>query len=196
MATNSTVLCVMPDMDSRAPRMAAALPTEADGGAPRVSVIMIFLDGEDFIVEAIESVIAQSFTNWELLLVDDGSGPRASEIARDYATRDPQRVRYLEHPDHANRGMSATRNLGIRHAHGEHIAFIDADDVWLPSKLMDQIALLEQEPQVGMVCGTVIYWRSWSSGVDRAFPTGHRQDVVIEPPEASLHLPREGTRRI
>jgi glycosyltransferase involved in cell wall biosynthesis len=156
--------------------------------SPRVSVITIFLDGESFLAEAIESVIAQTFVSWELLLVDDGSGPAAATIAKSYAARYPKRIRYLEHPGHMNRGMSAARNLGIRYARGELIAFIDADDVWLPSKLADHVTILDAHPEVGMVCGTAIYWNSWSNGQDDIKPTGHRQDNVIYPPDAAVAL--------
>ncbi len=82
--------------------------------------------------------------------------------------------------------MSATRNLGIRHARGELIAFIDADDIWLPGKLAEHVALLDRHPEVGMVCGTTVYWYSWSGGEDNVMLTGERQDVVIYPPEAGL----------
>ena len=154
----------------------------------RVSVITIFLDGEAFLAEAIESVIAQTYTQWELLLVDDGSASPATAVAREYSERYPGKVRYLEHPGHVNRGMSASRNLGVRHATGEFIAFIDADDVWLPSKLSDHLAILDAHPEVAMVCGAVIYWKSWSNGEDVVTPTGSRQDAVVHPPEASLSL--------
>jgi glycosyltransferase involved in cell wall biosynthesis len=155
---------------------------------PRVSVIAAFLNGEQFLAEAIESVITQSFDSWEFLLVDDGSGPAATAIAKEYATRYSNKIRYLEHPRHINRGVCATRNLGIQHARGEYIAFIDADDFWLPSKLVDQVAILDAYPEVGMVCGAVIYWNSWSSGKDIVHPTGHKQNVVVPPPEAALAL--------
>jgi glycosyltransferase involved in cell wall biosynthesis len=160
---------------------------------PRVSVITIFFNGEAFLAEAIESVIAQSFNDWELLLVDDGSGPAATAIAKEYSARHPEKIRYHEHPSHVNRGMSATRNLGIRHARGEYIAFIDADDVWSPSKLSHQLAVLDAHPEVGMVCGAVTYWNSWSAGRDVSRQTGHRQDVVVHPPEATLALYPLGT---
>ena len=160
-----------------------------DAVSPRVSATIIFLDGEAFLAEAIESVIAQTYSNWELFLVDDGSGPAATAIAKEYATRYPGRIIYLEHPNHANRGRSAARNLGIRHARGELLAFLDADDVWTSSKLADHVAFLDANPEVGMVCGTTIYWRSWSdNGRDDIVPTGHRQDVVIYPPDAALEL--------
>src|SRR5713226_10047705 len=93
-----------------------------------VSVIMIFLDEEKFIREAIESVFPQTYDNWELLLVDDGSTAGSTDIARRYAEQHPGKVRYLDHEGHRNRGMSASRNLGIRHARGDYIAFLDADD--------------------------------------------------------------------
>jgi glycosyltransferase involved in cell wall biosynthesis len=154
---------------------------------PRVSAIIIFLDGEAFLAEAIESVIAQTYQDWELLLVDDGSGPAATAIAKDYAARYQGQIRYLEHPNHANRGMSAARNLGIRHARGEYLAFLDGDDVWLPTKLADHVALLDAHSEVGMVCGATIYWHSWSGGEDRIEQTGRLQDIVIHPPDAALN---------
>ncbi|MDJ0799822.1 MAG: glycosyltransferase family 2 protein, partial [Calothrix sp. MO_167.B12] len=96
-----------------------------------ISCIIIFFNaGEQFFIEAIESVFAQTYENWELLLVDDGSTDGSTEIALRYAQKYPEKVRYLEHKEHQNRGMSATRNLGIRHAKGEYITFLDADDVW------------------------------------------------------------------
>jgi glycosyltransferase involved in cell wall biosynthesis len=157
-------------------------------GRPRVSVVTIFLNAEKFMIESIESVLAQTFDDWEYLLVDDGSNDSSSATAKDYARRYPGKIYYLEHDGHTNRGMSAARNLGIQHARGEYIAFIDSDDVWATSKLADQVAFLDTHPDVGMVCGTVIHWSSWSTGKDIEVPTGHRQDVTIYPPEASLVL--------
>jgi glycosyltransferase involved in cell wall biosynthesis len=86
---------------------------------PRVSVIAIFFNEERFLAEAVESVLAQDFADRELLLVDDGSSDAITRIAQDYALRHPGKVRYLEHAGHANRGMSATRNLGLSQARGE-----------------------------------------------------------------------------
>jgi glycosyltransferase involved in cell wall biosynthesis len=156
--------------------------------APRVSVIIIFYNAARYFVEAIETVVQQSFEDWELLLVDDGSSDESTKIARDYAARSPGRIRYLEHPGHSNRGMSATRNLGIRHARGELIAFNDADDVWARTKLAEQVAIMDAHPEVGMVCGTVRYWKAWAGGTDVITPTGHALDRVVAPPEAALQL--------
>lgn len=155
---------------------------------PRVSVICIFLDEERFIAEAVDSVLAQDFEDWELLLVDDGSTDRSAHIATAYAAKCPGKVHYLQHPGRANRGMSATRNLGFSQACGEFVAFMDADDRWRPARLREQVAILDAHPEAGMVCGTANYWQSWAGGEDRLVPTGHLIDAVSMPPETSLSL--------
>ena len=114
----------------------------------QVSVVIPSFNCGPYIAEAIDSVLAQDFDDFELLLVDDGSSDASSEMAKGYADLQPERVRVLEHPNHENRGMSATRNLGLRHARGEYVAFIDADDRWRSSKLREQVALLDAHPEV------------------------------------------------
>jgi glycosyltransferase involved in cell wall biosynthesis len=155
---------------------------------PIVTVIIIFLNaGETFFREAIDSVFAQTYDNWELLLVDDGSTDISTDIAKQYANRYPDKVRYLEHQRHQNRGMSATRNLGIGHAGGEYIAFLDADDLWLSQKLARQVAILESHPEVGMVYNSTWMWYGWTndpedSKLDRGRVLGISPDRVISPP--------------
>jgi glycosyltransferase involved in cell wall biosynthesis len=75
---------------------------------PVVSIIMIFLNAEKFIQEAIESVFAQTYNSWELLLVDDGSTDESTDIALWHAKQNSERVRYFEHDGHQNRGMSTS----------------------------------------------------------------------------------------
>src|SRR5689334_8717967 len=110
---------------------------------PLVSAVIIFFNGENFLKESIESVRAQTYPNWELLLADDGSTDGSPALARRYAEAEPSRIKYLEHPGHENRGKNAARNLGVRHARGKYIAPLDHDDVWLPNKLEEQVAILE-----------------------------------------------------
>ena len=141
--------------------------------APLVSVIIPFLNAERFIQEAIESVFEQSYDRWELLLVDDGSTDKSTAIALRYTTQYPERVRYLEHASHKNCGQSASRNLGIRHAQGEYVAFLDADDVWLSHKLEQQVAILNTCPEAGMVYGMSQYWHSWTGN-----PEDSQRDYV------------------
>ncbi len=152
---------------------------------PLVSVVVIFLNEEAFLGEAVESVLAQGYENWELLLVDDGSSDASPQIARSYAARLPDRVRYLQHPGGENRGMSATRNLGISQASGDYIALLDGDDVWLPEKLERQVAILEARPEVDMVYGRTEYWWEWQAGApfeNRIQPHQIRADVEVAPP--------------
>ena len=130
---------------------------------PLVSCIVIFFNaGEKFFIEAIESIFAQTYDHWELLLSDDGSTDESTEIALRYTQQYPEKIRYLEHEGHQNRGMSATRNLGIRHARGEYIAFLDADDIWLPHKLEQQVPILESYPEASMLYGRTQFWFSWT----------------------------------
>jgi glycosyltransferase involved in cell wall biosynthesis len=158
------------------------------GERPRVSVIMIFLNAERFIAEAIESALAQDYGDIELILVDDGSAEACASIARSYAERFAPFVRYVQHEGGKNRGMSASRNLGLSQARGEFVAFLDADDVWASHKLREQLAIIEAHPEVDMVCGAVRYWRSWTGGDDVIIASGHVQDRVVAPPETALKL--------
>ena len=130
---------------------------------PLVSCIIIFLNEEKFLADAVESVLAQTYANWELLLVDDGSSDSSKFIAMEYCERHPERIRYLTHEARANRGMSASRNLGLREARGEFAAFLDADDSWLPDKLKQQVALFEEHPDAVMICCATRYWHSWQA---------------------------------
>lgn len=132
-----------------------------------VSVVMIFYNAEEFLAEAVRSVLAQSHSNLELLLVDDGSTDGGTAQAAEFAVDLPDLVRLVEHPGHRNRGMSASRNLGVRSARGELIAFLDADDVWEPDHLAQQVALLKSHPGVGMVCGRAMNWRNWAGNGQR-----------------------------
>lgn len=156
--------------------------------AARVSVICIFFEAERFFREAIDSVIAQDFSDIEVLLVDDGSTDTSTRIAKDYCAQNPGVFRYLEHPGHSNRGMSATRNLGISQARGEFIAFIDADDRWAPRKLREQLDICDRFPEIDAVSGATRYWSSWNGGEDEILPTGHVQGRAVRPPEGLLRI--------
>lgn len=153
--------------------------------APIVSVIIIFLNAEPFLAEAVESVFAQTYASWELILVDDGSSDGSTELARRWAREHPDRVRYLEHAGHENRGMSASRNVGIAAARGPYIAFLDGDDVYLPQRLERQVALLGAHPEAAMVYGPTLHWYSWQ-GARAAQPDWIRRLGV---PADALHRP-------
>jgi glycosyltransferase involved in cell wall biosynthesis len=161
----------------------------------RVTVVIIFLNAERFLEEAIESVLAQTFTSWELVLVDDGSTDRSPQIADQYRVQAPGRVRVVRHPDGLNRGMSASRNLGIRHAEGELVAFLDADDVWLPLKLERQVATLDANPSAALVYGPTMLWHSWDGRPegpkDRLRTLGVPPDRLYSSPDLVLAFLRD-----
>lgn len=162
-------------------------PQTREEARPLVSSVIIFLNAQRFIEEAIESVFAQTYEHWELLLVDDGSTDGSAAIAQYHARRHPAKVRYLEHEGHENRGMSASRNLGLTHARGRYVAFLDADDVWLPRKLEEQVALLEAHPQAAMVYGRTLLWYSWTGKPedahrDHTIELGVQPNRVVPPP--------------
>jgi glycosyltransferase involved in cell wall biosynthesis len=131
-----------------------------------VSIVVPFFNAERFFEETIASIFAQTYSHWELLLVDDGSTDRSQTIAQNYAREYPDRVRYLYHECRQNRGTSASRNLGIDTARGEYIAFLDADDVWLPQTLSRQVTILESQPSAAMVYGKCLFWHSWNERLD------------------------------
>lgn len=140
-----------------------------------VSVVIPFHDRRRFLGVAIESVLAQSYSHWELILVDDGSSDGSADIAGDYAARFPDQIQYLEHPDHANLGVTRTRNLGASVSRGEFLAFLDSDDKWMPHKLDDQVRLMREHPEVGLVCAPSVYWCDWDPEVP---PDARQQNYV------------------
>ena len=154
---------------------------------PVVSAITIFYNGARFLGDAIESVIAQTYSSWELLLVDDGSTDGASEIARGYAERHPDRIRYLEHRGHRNRGMSASRNLGLRETRGELVALLDSDDLWLPDKLATQVAILDAHPEAQMTVGATRVWYGWTG--DPADAARDARRAILAAPMGSIARP-------
>ena len=110
----------------------------------RVSVIIPAYNGDRYIAAAIDSVLAQTYSGYEIIVVDDGSTDKTSEVVKQYGDR----VNYLSQ---TNQGVAASRNLGLAAARGEYIAFLDQDDIFLPHKLATQIALLDRDSTLGIV---------------------------------------------
>ncbi len=111
---------------------------------PLVTVIIPLYQTEKFIAESIRSALAQTFADFEILVIDDGSSDRGPEIARSFA--DP-RVRVVTQQ---NRGLAGARNTGIREANGRYLAFLDADDLWSPAKLAEHVKLLDSNADTGL----------------------------------------------
>jgi glycosyltransferase involved in cell wall biosynthesis len=125
-----------------------------------VSVVMPVWNAERYVLEAIESVFAQTYRPLELIVVDDGSTDRSGEVVR--SSEYP--VRYHRQ---AQAGSAVARNRGVELARGRWLAFLDADDRWAPDKLLRQIAAFEQRPDVDIVFGHVrqLHQSAWDEGV-------------------------------
>jgi len=148
---------------------------------PRVSVVTPFVDHSRFLAAAVESVRAQTYSDWELILVDDGSRDGSRAIADRFASADPRRIRVLD-PDPKRRGAAAARNRGIAAAAGEMLAFLDADDVYLPDKLRAEVADLDAHPEAAMMYTRTRWWHDSIPGRDFTERLGVRANRVYPPP--------------
>ena len=125
---------------------------EGGGPVPPISVVMPVYNCERYVAEAVESILAQTFTDFEFLIIDDGSTDRSLAILKRYAGRDP-RIRLVSRP---NTGLVGALNEGLGLARGELIARMDADDVALPERFEIQVAYLRAHPDVVCVGGQIM----------------------------------------
>ena len=134
---------------------------------PRVSVVMAAKNYGRFLAEAVESVLAQTFTDWELLIIDDGSSDDTTLVAARFAD---SRIRCVKSD---RLGQSRAKNLGIDLARGEFIAFLDADDAWLPTKLEKQRTLFNDD------VGVVFSRRTLMDEASRPLPMNGPADIPL-----------------
>lgn len=145
---------------------------------PLVSILMNCYNGEKYLREAIDSVLAQTYQNWELVFWDNQSTDKSAEIFKSY--QDP-RLKYFYAPKHTL--LYEARNCVVEKANGEFLAFLDVDDWWFPEKLERQMPLFA-DPDVGIVCGNC--WiesekkqKRWKS-LTRPIPTGRVLDDLLK----------------
>lgn len=120
---------------------------------PLVSVIMPCYNGEKFIGEAIESVMNQTYKNWELIIIDDNSMDNSEKIINNYLS--DSRIKYIK--SKKNKGIPVVRNIGIRVSKGEYIAFLDQDDIWVQKKIEKQLNLFyKKNERLGLIFGDVL----------------------------------------
>lgn len=115
--------------------------------APIISVIIPVYNGEQYLTDTLNSVIAQSEPRWEIIAVNDGSTDRSQMLLEDAARKDPDRIRVVSVP---NGGVSRARNTGVSVARGEFIAFLDQDDLWMPEKLHLQLEQFRSDSSLGI----------------------------------------------
>ena len=106
-----------------------------------VSIVMPAYNCEDYIAESVESILSQTYKNWELIIVDDCSSDRTSDIAIKYTLQD-KRIRFVSMD--RNSGPAVVRNKAIEESRGQYIAFLDSDDLWIPGKLEIQIKMMKE----------------------------------------------------
>jgi glycosyltransferase involved in cell wall biosynthesis len=117
---------------------------------PMVDVIIPAYNAAKYLPVAIESVVAQTFEDWRILLVDDGSTDNTAEVVAPFIERLGPKLKYIKQP---NGGLPAARNSAIRNSSAEFLALLDADDIWLPDRLMESLKSFEGRPQVGLSYG-------------------------------------------
>jgi glycosyltransferase involved in cell wall biosynthesis len=139
---------------------------------PKVSIIMPFHNAAPYLTEAIGSVRAQTLHDWELIIIDDASTDGGHRFAEEAMASD-NRIRLLVTGKAAPRGAATARNLGLQAARGEFVAFLDADDLFEPHKLLTEVTSLTQHPEAAMVYGPTRWWypgaecRDWTEDMGR-----------------------------
>ncbi|WP_040491608.1 glycosyltransferase family 2 protein [Xanthomarina gelatinilytica] len=142
-----------------------------------VSIIIPTYNRAQYIGEALSSIMAQTYTHWECLVVDDGSTD-ATEVQVKVYTEKDSRIRYVKRPDTYPKGSNGSRNYGLYLAQGSFIAFCDDDDFWLDDKLEKQLAIFKEHPDVGLVTGNIEYVNSDGKRTGRVIKqTGNHGDA-------------------
>ncbi len=149
---------------------------------PRVSVIIPTYNRANYICEAIDSVLSQTYTDYEIMVIDDGSTDNTKGVLQPYSSK----IKYLFQE---NRGIAAARNYGIRNSTGEFIAMLDSDDQWLPEKLKIQVATISSNPELAFVCsgsyvidgdGKIIdIWKKSRKLNSETFDNLYKKDFVL-----------------
>ena len=127
----------------------------------KISIVVPLYNKREFIIECLESIVAQSSTDWECIIVDDGSTDGSAEVVSDFIKLHPGRWNLLKQK---NSGPSSARNLGILNSTGKYIALLDADDLWFPDKLKLQSIFMEQNPEINLCVTNYLIFDSKNRG--------------------------------
>src|ERR1039458_6927733 len=122
------------------------------GRMATVDVIIPAFNAARTLPIAMQSVFSQTFDDWQILLVDDGSTDNTAQVVAPFLDRFGPKIRYIKQE---NRGLPAARNTAIRASTAEFLALLDADDVWLPCRLAESVKILQERPQAGLAYGGI-----------------------------------------
>jgi glycosyltransferase involved in cell wall biosynthesis len=145
-------------------------------GMAKIGVIIPAFNAAKYLPFAIESVISQTYEDWQILLVDDGSTDNTPQVLAPFLDRLGPKIKYIKQ---ANRGLPAARNTAIRSSSTELLALLDADDVWLPSRLSESVKVMDARPQAGLSYGLI-------TGIDAE--GNHRGTFEGNPRHAEGHI--------
>lgn len=154
----------------------------------KVSVLMPVYNAAPYLREAIDSILSQTFADFEFLIINDGSTDTSEGIIKSYQD---SRIRYLKNAQ--NLGLVNTLNLGLEAAQGEYIARMDADDISLPTRFARQVAYMDQHPQVG-ACGTAYRYFGEVNEI-KWLPSDHREAFTLLSSTSCLGHPTSLIRR-
>lgn len=145
---------------------------------PKISVIIPTYNYGEYVSEALDSVLAQTYKDYEIIVIDDGSTDNTKDIVGKYIENSIGNIKYIYQE---NKGVSNARNTGIKNARGEYIAFLDADDIWFPDKLELQMDLFEKNPELGLVFCNTFSFNEHSSSKKTGFqlnPAGEPAKIL------------------
>ena len=154
---------------------------------PRFSVIVPLYNKAHFVRRALDSIISQTYTDWECIVVDDGSTDNSAAICEEYLKDKFEtinlklEIRILRQP---NSGVAKARNVGVENSHGEYLCFLDADDWWEPTYLEEMDMLIHEYPEAGIYCSNYIYYKSGKTQVALNLQRGYMNypDAYLQGP--------------
>lgn len=120
----------------------------------KISIITASYNYADFIKEAIQSVLNQTYQNWELIVVDDGSSDNSIEVIKEFCQKD-ERIKFFTHPQNVNKGLKKTILLGLENSSGEYVAFLESDDLWTKNHLEEKVKIAKKYPNAKVIFNDV-----------------------------------------
>lgn len=145
--------------------------------SPKISVCIASYQHARYLPACLDSILAQSCQDFEIVIVDDGSTDGSHEILLGYQERYPEKIDYTWHPGRTNLGYMVTSNAALRRSRGEYIAWIGSDDLWAPEKLALQAAMLDERPELGMIYSFASFIDGEGSALDGLYGV----DITADP---------------